>query len=257
MYRLLIVDDKDTGEMLRKCTDWASLGFDTVTCASSYAEAVNKALDLQPHAAIVSAELDGNKGVALVDHLRSVGQKTVFALTMTGKDFSEIRKAMRAGVRDILLKPVESEALAEFARWVVVRELRGALPEVREENPEVDPVLQVEYSALSKITNKILLLVRSDYRRSLSLTSIAEDFNMSSKYIGRVFLKDTGMRFSEYLMAYRMQEARKLIQGTDEKISVIAAMVGYSQLNNFYTHFRNYFGVSPSSLRNFDTAKGE
>ena len=257
MYRLLIVDDKDTGEKLRKATDWAALGFDTVACASSYAEAVNKALDLQPHAAIVSAELDGGKGIALVEHLRSVGQKTIFALTMSRKDFGETRKAMRAGVRDILLKPVSGQALEDFARWVVVRELRGTLPEVREENPVVDPVLQVEYSSLSKITNKILLLVRSDYRRSLSLTAIAEDFRMSSKYIGRVFLKDTGMRFTEYLMAYRMLEARKLIQGTNEKISVIAAMVGYSQLNNFYTHFRNYFGVSPSSLRNFDTAKGE
>lgn len=53
-------------------------------------------------------------------------------------------------------------------------------------------------------------------------------------------------------MAYRMLEARKLILSTQEKISVIANMVGYVQQNNFYTHFRNYFGVSPSALRNFE-----
>jgi AraC-like DNA-binding protein len=75
---------------------------------------------------------------------------------------------------------------------------------------------------------------------------------MSSKYIGRIFLKDTGMKYSEYLMAYRLLEAKRLIINTNEKISVIAGMVGYSQLNNFYTQFRNYFGVSPSSLRQFD-----
>lgn len=72
---------------------------------------------------------------------------------------------------------------------------------------------------------------------------------MSSKYIGRVFLRDTGMKFSEYLMAYRMMEARKLVVSTTEKISNIASMVGYAQLNNFYTHFRSYFGVSPSVMR--------
>ena len=76
---------------------------------------------------------------------------------------------------------------------------------------------------------------------------------MSSKYIGRVFLRDTGLRFTEYLMAYRMLEARRLIVGTQEKISVIAGMVGYTQLNNFYIHFKNYFNASPSSLRHFDT----
>ena len=34
--------------------------------------------------------------------------------------------------------------------------------------------------------------------------------------------------------------------------AVSAGMVGYVQLNNFYIHFRNYFGVSPSALRNFE-----
>ena len=60
------------------------------------------------------------------------------------------------------------------------------------------------------------------------------------------------MKYSEYLTAYRMLEAKRLIINTREKISVVAGMVGYSQLNNFYTQFRDYFGVSPSSLRHYD-----
>ena len=46
-----------------------------------------------------------------------------------------------------------------------------------------------------------------------------------------------------------MIEARRLVVNTGEKVSVIAGMVGYPQLNNFYTHFRQYFGVSPSAMR--------
>ena len=42
-----------------------------------------------------------------------------------------------------------------------------------------------------------------------------------------------------------MIQARKLIENTQEKISVIANMVGYSQLNNFYVHFKNYYNISP------------
>ena len=143
-----------------------------------------------------------------------------------------------------------------YARAVVdvVNELGGALPRMDQVRHDIDPVLNVPYSGLSRITNKIIMIVRTDYRRTQTLTGIAEGMHMSSKYIGRIFLKDTGMKFSEYLMAYRMLEARKLIVGTQEKISVIAGMVGYVQLNNFYIHFRNYFGVSPSALRNFETA---
>lgn len=112
-------------------------------------------------------------------------------------------------------------------------------------------MLHTEYGKLSRITNKIILIVKSNYRRGLSLTGIAEMLNMSSKYIGRVFLQDTGMKFSAYLTAYRMIQARRLIENSQEKISVVASMVGYSQLNNFYVHFKNYFRISPGALRDY------
>ena len=79
---------------------------------------------------------------------------------------------------------------------------------------------------------------------------------MNSKYLGRVFLRDTGMRLSEYMTACRMEQARRLLVGTQEKISVIAHAVGYSQSNRFYVHFKAYFGVSPGELRRENLARG-
>lgn len=105
------------------------------------------------------------------------------------------------------------------------------------------------YKGFSNITNKMILMVKNDYGANLSLTSISEKFNMSSKYIGRVFLNDTGLKFSEYLMVYRMQTARYMVENTREKISFIISQVGYSQQNNFYVHFKRLFGVSPGDLR--------
>jgi AraC-like DNA-binding protein len=116
----------------------------------------------------------------------------------------------------------------------------------------VDPVLKVEYGTLSRITNKIIMIVKGNYRNSLSLVGIGDMFCMSSKYIGRIFLQDTGMKFSEYLMAYRMVQAKRLIESTGDKIVVIAAQVGYTQLNNFYVHFKEYYGFSPKALRGME-----
>ena len=107
----------------------------------------------------------------------------------------------------------------------------------------------MEYGTLSKITNKIIMIVKGNYKGPLSLVGIGEMFCMSSKYIGRIFLQDTGMKFSEYLMAYRMVQAKRLIETTGDKIIVIAGQVGYTQLNNFYVHFKEYYGVSPTALR--------
>lgn len=254
MYRLLIIDDPQGCETAKALLNWADYGFTVVMTAHSYVEGVNLALDLHPHLTLLGTSLGAYRGYELADHLRSIGLKSVFALMSEERDPERIIEAMRSGARDFLRKPLEEAELRNFVERVVVNELGGSLPRMDQIRQDIDPVLKVPYADLSKITNKIIMVVKSSYRHPQTLTAIAESMHMSGKYIGRIFLRDTGIKFSEYLMAYRMLEARKLIVNTQEKISVIAGMVGYVQLNNFYIHFRNYFGVSPSALRNFETA---
>ncbi len=252
MYRLLIVEgDKELQERFKTLIDWPAYGFSALITAETYADAVGKALDFNPHVALIDICLGDHRGYELAEHLRCAGLKTVFCMTADSHDSYLMRRSMQATAQEYLLKPLDPRELQAFVERVVVNDLHGTLHDGSTQRREVDPVLQVEYSALSKITNKIIMVVKSGYRQPQTLSGIAESFNMSGKYIGRVFLKDTGMKFSEYLMAYRMLEARRLIVNTQEKISAIANMVGYVQLNNFYIHFKNYFGVSPSALRNY------
>lgn len=254
MYRLLIADsDPKICEQICSLLDWPAYGFDGVLVAQSYAEAVTLALDRKPHVALISTQLGDHQGCELAEHLRTIGLKTVVCMMASSLEPELLLTAMRSGAQDYLLKPLTAEDMQRFLERAVVSDPNGMLLDSNAFRNEVDPVLKVPYSSLSKITNKIILVVKSSYRSPLTLMGIAETFQMSSKYIGRVFLKDTGIKFSEYLMAYRMLEARKLIVSTREKISVIANMVGYVQQNNFYIHFKSYFGVSPSALRNCET----
>ena len=249
MYRLLIVDDPESCAAVHSRIDWEGYGFTVVMTANSYGEGVDLALELHPHLILLGMGLGTYRGYELADHLRALGLRSVFAVLSAEREPERIIQAMRAGAKDFLTKPPDEAELRTFVERVVVHDLGGRLPREDEVRHDIDPVLKVPYSSLSRTTNKIILVVRADYRQSQTLTHIAGRMHMSSKYIGRIFLKDTGMKFSDYLMAYRMLEARKLITGTREKISVIAGMVGYGQLNIFYTHFRRCFGVSPSALR--------
>ena len=251
MYRLLIVDDeRDICENLKYLLNWADYGFTSIMTATSYQEAANLAVDFQPHAALVDVKLGSYWGYDLVGHLKSLGLKTVFCMLSGFDDIQYLRRSMQAGASDYLLKPVNVVELRRFLERTVVTDLKGKITQEDDRKLELDPVLKVPYTSLSNITNKIILAAKTDYRSSLTLTAIAESFQMSSKYIGRIFLKDTGMKFTDYLMAYRMLEAKRLLLNTQEKISVIANMVGYMQLNHFYIHFKNYFGISPGALRN-------
>ncbi len=251
MYRLLVVDDeKDIRENIRYLMDWGRYGINQIETAATYEEAVDKALDIRPHIILMDVKLgDGRWGYELVEHLRASGLKAVCGMISGYDEFAYVQRSMQASARDYLLKPIDVGQLKSFVERAIVEELKGVLPQQKAGMPDVDQVLNVEYGKLSKITNKIIMIVKGNYKSSLSLVAIGEMFCMSSKYIGRIFLQDTGMKFSEYLMAYRMIQAKKLIETTGDKIVVIAGQVGYAQLNNFYVHFKEYYGFSPTALR--------
>lgn len=250
MYRLLIVDDeKDIRENLRYLLDWEKFGITAVLTADSFAHAVDLAVDFKPQIALVDVNLGDHYGYELVSRLREMGFDTCFCMISGYDDFVHIQRSMKAGARDYLLKPIRVRELEAYLERTIVRELGGTLGEQKAPSAELDPVVNRPYKGFSNITNKMILMVKNDYGANLSLTSISEKFNMSSKYIGRVFLNDTGLKFSEYLMVYRMQTARYMVENTREKISFIISQVGYSQQNNFYVHFKRIFGVSPGDLR--------
>lgn len=250
MYRLLIADsDSAARAAMRALFPWREYGFDTVAEADSYASAVDRALAVRPHAALVALRLGERWGAELVEQLRAVGLRTAFCIVSDRDEPELIRRAMRAGARDFLLTPLDAAEVGAFLR----RSLPGGrdVPGGPAVSSGIDPILRVDRGQLSPLTNKILLMACNRMTPPVTLTSIADALHMNSKYLGRVFLRETGMKLSAYMTACRMEQARQLIAGTQEKISVIANMVGYSQLNRFYVHFKTYFGVSPGALRRF------
>ena len=253
MYRLLIADsDRSVRESVQNLLDWKSLGFELIAEAATFGDAANLALDLEPHIALIDAGREYRRGIELVHHLHDAGLRTVFCVISDSSEPDCVRRAIQAGAQDYLLKPLSAGQLQVF----IEKTLAGSLhrfPAESSSQQAVDPIVRLEYASLSRHTNKLLMMVHSDYKDPpITLSGIAESLHMNSKYLGRVFLQETGMKFSEYLLAYRMEEAKRLIIGTREKISAIANMVGYPQTNRFYVHFRNYFGISPSTLRRLD-----
>ena len=217
--------------------------------ADSYEHAVDIAVDFRPHIALVDVNLGNHYGYELISRMREMHFDTCFCMISGYDDFVHIQSSMKAGARDYLLKPINVAELEAYLERTIVTELGGKLRENGGSSPEIDPVSNRTYKSFSNITNKMILLVKSDYGSNLSLTSISETFSMSSKYIGRVFLNDTGLKFSEYLMVYRLQKARYLVENTREKITFIISSVGYTQQNVFYVHFKRLFGISPGDLR--------
>ena len=180
MYRLLIADGSAAVRAsIRALLPKGGSGLDTVAEADSFEAAVDLALDIRPHAALVSRQLGDRTGNELIRLLRSAGLETAFCVVSDSGGAERILQAMRAGASDFLLTPVDAGEVTAF--------LDRVLPGAPAEDAGVDPILQVDRARLSGLTNKILLLAHNGMEHPpVSLTSIAAGLHMNSKYLGRV-----------------------------------------------------------------------
>jgi two-component system response regulator YesN len=250
MYKLLIVDDEpQILEGIKRTLDWDHLGFGQIETSETYEGAIMKAVAFEPDLAIFDVCIGKERGYTAIRKLREIRLPAAYIMMSGYGEFEYVLEAIHCGAKDYLLKPVERAKLQALVERIIVEDLNGTVEGTNMDGYDVDPLLGVRYDSLSKLTNRILLMVRAEYEQNLNLKTVASRFRMNGTYLGQLFLKETQMKFSEYLMAYRMLRARERIQSTDEKISTIALSVGYANMNYFYTHFQAYFNKSPSDLR--------
>jgi len=81
---------------------------------------------------------------------------------------------------------------------------------------------------------------------NLSGSRVAEKLGISQRYLQRL-LETTGKTFTEHVDELRLNRAFSLLvtAGANKRVSDIAFDVGYSDLTNFYRHFRSRFGDTP------------
>lgn len=101
-----------------------------------------------------------------------------------------------------------------------------------------------------KIVEQVRQYIHKHYMETLTLTDLADHVNLSPNYLSEVFRKEVGQTFIKYLINYRMQEAKHLLQNTDYKIYQVAELVGYKEVISFNRAFKNTVGLSPKEYGN-------
>ena len=90
----------------------------------------------------------------------------------------------------------------------------------------------------------------SDPRR-VSLAQAARLANLSPEHFCRLFRARTGLFFSDWQCAYRMEHAKRMILDRWIPVAVVGVAVGYDHAATFTRVFKRYEGVSPKELRPF------
>ena len=97
--------------------------------------------------------------------------------------------------------------------------------------------------------SEILKYVNDRFAGKLSPKEVSARFGYNETYFCRRFKEITGLTFTGYLLALRMECAQKLLTETQEEIGTIAWKCGYADVSYFSHCFKKQYGVSPMGFR--------
>lgn len=106
------------------------------------------------------------------------------------------------------------------------------------------------------LLKKIFTLTEQNYTdETFSLQTLAKLLGYDYGYVSKSFIRQTGIRYNDYLNYTRISHAAQLLNSS-LNISEVALTCGYNSIRSFNRNFKTIYGVSPSCfVSNSDNAK--
>lgn len=241
--KVLIVEDEQLiRDEIRLTTPWERFSCEVAGTAENGLEGEQCIRDLEPDIVITDICMPGQDGIAML-------QNTSFsaAIILTGhSDFAYAQQAIRLGVRDYILKPIDDEEL-----YASLASLSDALLAERSTPSMNSQVLrQPEHDKQEYYIQSAVEFIEQQYSSDISLRETAEVIGISENYLSRLFREKTGYSFLEYIRNHRLRCALELMQDQSLRINEIAHMTGFNDMSYFARVFRKNIGMSPRDYQN-------
>lgn len=96
----------------------------------------------------------------------------------------------------------------------------------------------------------ILSYVHQNYSdANMSVSQLAEKFNISNTIISKLFKKEMKMGVLEYITVFRLNKAIQLLTSTDKTVNEIAESVGFGNYRTFARLFVRQYGITAKQYR--------
>ncbi|WP_195265504.1 response regulator [Clostridium sp. 1001275B_160808_H3] len=116
MLKVLIIDDEPyVREGLKHVINWRENGFEICGEAADGDEGYSKILGLKPDIILIDIQMPGKLGLDIIKDFKESGIKGKFIVISGYSNFEYAQKAIKYGVKEYLLKPIDEDELLEIA----------------------------------------------------------------------------------------------------------------------------------------------
>jgi AraC-like DNA-binding protein len=97
--------------------------------------------------------------------------------------------------------------------------------------------------------HKVVRVIDECWQLPVRLEELARHAGVGVSRLEHLFKRDARISIREFIHERRLREAARLLESTEERVSVISFSVGFHHASNFNHAFKKRYGVSPRQYR--------
>ncbi len=162
----------------------------------------------------------------------------------------------------ILLQEMQGTLIKLYAHWnLPPRNAIVAFDDLSDLDADTQDRVEAVFEALAalaakqkkshntELERKIIAYIDENYGNSaLTLSMVAEAFDISETYLSYFFREQTGSTFSRYLETKRIEHASALLQQGEQTVYKIAEACGYNSAQSFRRAFKRVKNINPTEM---------
>ena len=230
--------------------DFSDLNCILICEASNGVEGIKLIQEKKPDIVITDVTMPLMSGIEMIEQTLEYNYTSII---ISGYDeFSYAKKAIKLGVCDYLMKPIDKEELNNVIQSIVSSfDLSSKISGLLKEKNQIEHIQLLE--TLNKedhLVDKIMEYINLHYSEKIFLSDIADVLNYSESLLSKRFRRVTQMTFNEYLNRFRIQKSIEYMKKGTYGLTGISDICGFSDYKYFSTVFKKYTGYTPSQFTN-------
>ena len=241
MYKVVLIDDEKASlDMLEQSFKWKEYGFSVSGVFTNAPEALKSIKELGADVVITDIEMPVMNGLELAGEIKRIQPGIKVVILSAYDNFSYAQKAISIGVYEYVLKPITEEMAEELLVKLKTRldKDNGVYSEIDDSNG----IRNVRFKAMIEYINL-------NYMKKLSLSDLADMFNLNVTFCCSLFNKNFDCTFTEYCTRLRMKKAAELIKDGEMNVYEIAEYLNYDYIY-FNKLFKKHYGMTPRRYSN-------
>ncbi|QQO10418.1 response regulator transcription factor [Breznakiella homolactica] len=256
MYKVLVAEDET---IIRKglifSVDWKKLGCIVVGEAADGEEGIKKIRTMKPDIVITDVKMPLKNGPDMIRE--TCGEVQYESIIISGYgEFEYARDAIRLGVSEYLLKPVEIEKLEAALTKAIGKLDRRNNYRILDEYAKIIDRSKIagliwppeSTGSVPENIQRTLSFIENHYREKISLQAMSSELGISATSLNENLKKYTGSTFTVLLNRFRIRQAIALLSRGQQRVYEAAENTGFEDYKYFSTVFKKYVGYTPTEF---------